>query len=106
MTKIKEVAKKFDKNLNAVAREMGPVYAGLGIGELLGEGITRVITKGGNYKSFLRKRLGDQIVIYSILTLVGAGAVTIYELYTDAKDKSEAENVDKTCEGADESFAE
>lgn len=107
MTSIKAFAKKFDSNLNKLAREMGPMYVGLGIGEIVGEGIVKFIVKdNGQYKAFLRKRLGDQIILYSALTLVGAGLVTIRELCNEAKEKSEAETADETCEGSDESFAE
>ena len=106
MTKIKEVAKRYNKNLDTLARELGPMYVGLGLGELLGEGLTSLIVKGGNYTPFLRKRMADQVVIYSVLTAVGAGIVTVGEIYNEAKEKSEAETVDETCEGSDESFAE
>ena len=104
MTKFKNVAKKFDANLNTLAREVGPTYVGLGLGTIVGEGLLKAFMKGGNYnKMLLRKQLGDQVVIYSVLTLVGAGIMTISDLHHESKDSSDE---DETCEGCDESFAE
>lgn len=103
MTKIKEVAKKFDSNLNTLAREVGPTYVGLGLGTLVGESLLKTFMKGNYNKILLRKQLGDQVVIYSVLTLLGAGIMTISDIHHESKDSSDE---DSTCEGCDESFAE